>query len=120
MLPNGPVDTQGRHLLVELYGCDPHALDDAERLAGLLRRAAEAAGSRVVAEVFHPFAPHGITGVVVIEESHLSVHTWPVTGYAAVDNFDWPPISARMSAARSWKATTAAPSPFVLLMPPLG
>lgn len=85
MLPNRAVDTKGRHLLVELYGCDPRALDDAERLAGLLRRAAEASGSTVVAEVFHPFAPHGITGVVVIEESHLSVHTWPETGYAAVD-----------------------------------
>ena len=76
---------QGRHLLVELYGCDPGPLDDAPALARLLRAAAEAAGSRVVAEVFHPFAPHGVTGVLVIEESHLSVHTWPERGYAAVD-----------------------------------
>lgn len=77
--------SEGRHLLVELYGCDPRQLDDAAQLARLLRAAAEAAGARVVAEVFHPFAPHGITGVVVIEESHLSIHTWPETGYAAVD-----------------------------------
>lgn len=76
---------RGRHLLVELYGCEPRALDDAVALGKLLRAAAEAAGSRVVAEVFHPFAPHGVTGVVVIEESHLSVHTWPERGYAAVD-----------------------------------
>jgi S-adenosylmethionine decarboxylase proenzyme len=79
------VNHQGRHLLVELYGCDARPLDDASLLAKLLRTAAEAAGSKVVAEVFHPFAPHGVTGVMVIEESHLSVHTWPERGYAAVD-----------------------------------
>lgn len=79
------VDTRARHLLVELSGCDPALLDDVGALTRLLRAAAEAAGARVVAEVFHPFAPHGVTGVVLIEESHFSIHTWPETGYAAVD-----------------------------------
>jgi len=79
------VDTTARHLLVELFACDARLLDDAPALQALLRAAAEAAGARVVAEVFHPFAPHGVTGVVVIEESHLSIHTWPELGYAAVD-----------------------------------
>lgn len=79
------MDTRARHFLVELFGCDAQLLNHAERLRELLRSAAEAAGARVVAEVFHPFAPHGVTGVVVIEESHLSIHTWPETGYAAVD-----------------------------------
>jgi S-adenosylmethionine decarboxylase proenzyme len=79
------VDTTGRHFLVELFGCDAELLDDAPGLRALLCSAAQAAGARVVAEVFHPFAPHGVTGVVVIEESHLSIHTWPETGYAAVD-----------------------------------
>jgi S-adenosylmethionine decarboxylase proenzyme len=79
------VDTSGRHFLIELFGCDAELLDDAQALRGLLCSAAEAAGARVVAEVFHPFAPHGVTGVVVIEESHLSIHTWPETGYAALD-----------------------------------
>lgn len=79
------MDTSGRHFLVELFGCDAQLLNDAPQLRGLLCSAAEAAGARVVAEVFHPFAPHGVTGVVVIEESHLSIHTWPETGYAAVD-----------------------------------
>jgi S-adenosylmethionine decarboxylase len=79
------LDTFARHLLVELDGCDRALLDDQEALRGLMRRAAEAAGARVVADVFHRFAPQGVTGVVVIEESHFSLHTWPECGYAAVD-----------------------------------
>lgn len=75
----------GRHLLVEYGGCDRETLDDIERIEVLLRRAAEEAGATVVAAVFHPFSPQGITGVVVVEESHLSIHTWPEHGYAAVD-----------------------------------
>jgi S-adenosylmethionine decarboxylase proenzyme len=81
------VDTSARHFLVELFGCDPKPLNDEKALRALLRAGAEAAGARVVTEVFHPFAPHGVTGVVVIEESHLSIHTWPESGYAAVDFF---------------------------------
>ena len=79
------MDTFARHLLVELDGCDRALLDDQEALRLLMRRAAEAAGARVVADVFHRFAPQGVTGVVVREESHFSLHTWPESGYAAVD-----------------------------------
>ena len=79
------METLARHLLLELHGCEPALLDDRERLRVLMRKAAEAAGARVVAEVFHPYAPHGVTGVLVIEESHFSLHTWPEYGYAAVD-----------------------------------
>jgi S-adenosylmethionine decarboxylase len=78
-------DTLGRHLLAEYWGCPAAALDDAPGLRVLLRAAAEAAGARVVAEVFQPFLPQGVSGVLVIEESHLSIHTWPERGYAAVD-----------------------------------
>ena len=77
--------TFARHLLVELHGCNPATLNDRDVLAGWMRRAAEAAGAHVVAEVFHPYSPHGVTGVLVIEESHFSLHTWPEAGYAAVD-----------------------------------
>jgi S-adenosylmethionine decarboxylase len=79
------LDTLAKHLLVELDGCDRELLDDEPALRALMRRAAEAAGARVVADVFHRYAPQGVTGVVVIEESHLSLHTWPECGYAAVD-----------------------------------
>jgi S-adenosylmethionine decarboxylase proenzyme len=79
------VDTFARHLLVDLHGCDRALLDDRAAIATLLRQAAEAAGARPVAEVFHPYAPQGVAGVLVIEESHFSVHTWPEYGYAALD-----------------------------------
>jgi S-adenosylmethionine decarboxylase proenzyme len=71
--------------LVEYTGCDMHALDDLKRIEQLMNQAARAAGATVVASVFQPFEPHGVSGVVVIEESHLSIHTWPEHGYAAVD-----------------------------------
>jgi S-adenosylmethionine decarboxylase proenzyme len=79
------VDTFATHLLVELDGCDRALLDDEAAVRELMRSAAEAAGATVVAEVFHRYAPHGVTGVVLIEESHFSVHTWPECGYAAID-----------------------------------
>jgi S-adenosylmethionine decarboxylase proenzyme len=79
------VDTFARHLLVELEGCDRAVLNDEESVRALMRRAAEAAGASVVSETFHRYRPQGITGVVVIEESHFSVHTWPECGYAAID-----------------------------------
>lgn len=50
-----------------------------------MNQAVRAAGATVVASVFQPFEPHGVSGVVVIEESHISIHTWPEHGYAAVD-----------------------------------
>ena len=70
---------------MEYTGCDPAVLNDIEAVQSALERAAEASHSTVVASVFHPFVPQGVTGVVVIEESHLAVHTWPESGYAAVD-----------------------------------
>lgn len=82
---SGPVSTIGRHLLAEYSGCDPTILDDEVAIEALLVRAAEAAGATVVARVFHRFRPHGVTGVVVIEESHLSIHAWPEARYASAD-----------------------------------
>jgi S-adenosylmethionine decarboxylase proenzyme len=79
------MDTRGQHLLAEYHGCRNTILDEKATIEALLNRAAEAAGATVVASVFHRFAPQGVSGVVVIEESHLSVHTWPEAGYAAVD-----------------------------------
>lgn len=79
------MDTLGRHLLVEYFGCNPSLLDDEEGIRTLMRGAAKAAGATEVAVVFHRFSPQGVSGVVVVEESHLSIHTWPEYGYAAVD-----------------------------------
>lgn len=79
------MDTCGKHLLVEYWGCDSEALDDQSLVEALMKRAAVAAGATIVTSTFHRFAPQGVSGVVVVEESHLSIHTWPERGYAAVD-----------------------------------
>lgn len=79
------LDTFGQHLLVEYHGCDPDLLDHQEHIAEALNSAALEAGATVVSKTFHRFAPQGVSGVVVVEESHLSIHTWPEAGYAAVD-----------------------------------
>lgn len=81
------MDTRALHLLVELWGCDVSRLDDVSCVRESLIAAARAAGATVVGELFHRYAPQGVSGVVLIEESHLSVHTWPEAGYAAVDFF---------------------------------
>jgi S-adenosylmethionine decarboxylase len=81
------LNTRGRHLLVEYTGCDASVLDDLKRIEALMNQAAKAARTNIVASVFQPFEPQGVTGVVVVEESHLSIHTWPEVGYAAVDFF---------------------------------
>lgn len=79
------MNTFAQHLLVEYYGCDNEILNDATRIESIMRDAAEAALATVVATTFHRFSPQGVSGVLVIEESHLSIHTWPECGYAAVD-----------------------------------
>jgi S-adenosylmethionine decarboxylase len=77
----------GRHFIFELFGCDKAILDNLPVIEGAMVEAAEAAGATVVGKVFHKFAPQGVTGVVIIAESHISIHTWPELGYAAVDIF---------------------------------
>lgn len=75
----------GRHLLVEYYSCDNKTLADVGRIEDLLVGAAKAAKAHIVDVVFHTFNPHGVSGVVVIEESHLAIHTWPEYRFATVD-----------------------------------
>ena len=77
----------GRHLLLELKDCNREVLNDSGFLKGLLLAAANEAGATVLGESFHQFNPHGVSGVVIIAESHLFIHTWPEHGYAAIDIF---------------------------------
>ncbi|MEM7582159.1 MAG: adenosylmethionine decarboxylase [Acidobacteriota bacterium] len=79
--------TIGRHLIAEYYGCDGKLAGDPEVIRRNLRAAAELVGATVVGEAYHRFEPDGVTGVVLIAESHLSIHTWPSRGYVAVDIF---------------------------------
>lgn len=77
----------GIHILGEFYGCDYDHLNDHEFIKRAVEEAAEKAGATLLSSFAHPFSPHGATAVVVIAESHLSIHTWPEYGYAAVDVF---------------------------------
>lgn len=77
--------TTGTHLLAEFADCAAEFLDDPKALEALLLAAAQAADATAVAQIFHQFRPQGVTGVVVIEESHLSIHTWPEFGYVSAD-----------------------------------
>jgi len=77
----------GKHILVEFYGCNPKKLKDTAMLQTEFENAADMSGATVVDSTFHTFSPYGVSGVVVIAESHLTIHTWPEYGYAAVDLF---------------------------------
>jgi len=81
------VQALGRHLLLELFDCDAEAINSLETVKASMVEAAKRAQATIVDVVFHEFNPFGISGVVVIAESHLAIHTWPEYGYAAVDVF---------------------------------
>jgi len=77
----------GRHILVEFIGCKPEIMNDVSFIESSMVNAAQKAGATVINSTFHHFSPYGVSGVVVIQESHLAIHTWPEYGYAAVDLF---------------------------------
>ena len=75
----------GRHLMIELYDCDSKILNDVHKVEAIMVEAANYARACIVDVVFHTFNPHGVSGVVVIAESHLAIHTWPEFNFASVD-----------------------------------
>lgn len=78
----------GQHLLADLSGIEAARLSDCALLEKLLRQAAQAAGAHVLFSHFHGFGTGlGVTGVVLLAESHITIHTWPENGYAAADIF---------------------------------
>lgn len=77
----------GRHIIVEYYNCSPELLNDVVHIEESMENAAEEAGATIINSTFHHFSPYGVSGVVVIQESHLAIHTWPEYGYASVDLF---------------------------------
>lgn len=76
-----------RHLLIELLGCDRYILDDLKGVEMALLCAVSGCGATVLKSAFHKFSPQGVSGMVLIAESHFSVHTWPEYNYAACDIF---------------------------------
>jgi S-adenosylmethionine decarboxylase len=83
----GDLDALGKHLLLELKDCNKEVLNDLNFLQDVLLSAAKEAGATVLEKSFHQFTPQGVSGTVIIAESHIFIHTWPEYGYAAVDIF---------------------------------
>jgi S-adenosylmethionine decarboxylase len=77
----------GIHLLGEWYDCPAHTpeFNRADVLREVCLKAVEASGLTAVGELFHQFEPHGVTGAVVLAESHLAIHTWPESGFVTID-----------------------------------
>jgi S-adenosylmethionine decarboxylase len=80
-------ETVGRHCIVELYDGNPNRLDDESFIRDALKEAAERAGATLLSLTSHKFEPQGVTALALLSESHISIHTWPELGYAAVDAF---------------------------------
>lgn len=81
------MEALGKHIIAEFYDCCSTSINDVEAIEDLFVTVAKDAGATVISSSFHKFSPHGVSGVVVIAESHLTVHTWPEYGYCAVDIF---------------------------------
>lgn len=79
--------TLGTQTLVDLFGCDQSRLDDPDAIREIMLEAARRAGATIISNSFHRFSPHGVSGVVILAESHFAIHTWPEHGYAALDLF---------------------------------
>ena len=77
----------GLHILMEFNECSLEVLNNLELLEKEMNQAAKVSKATIIKSVFHQFSPQGVTGVVVVAESHLAIHTWPEHGYAAVDFF---------------------------------
>lgn len=74
----------GKHLIIECWGCND-GINDADLMRTVMIEAVQAANATLLDINVHTFSPHGVTGVAVLSESHLSVHSWPEYGYLAAD-----------------------------------
>lgn len=77
----------GKHVILDLYDCPTDLLKNPQEIEQIMEAAATAMQATIVQQTFHEFSPHGVSGVIVIKESHLTIHTWPEHGYAAIDIF---------------------------------
>jgi S-adenosylmethionine decarboxylase len=84
-MENTHYSTKGVHIVADLWECDAQALNNEAYLKTLLHESARAANMHVVGETSHTFTPQGVTSILLLEESHISIHTYPEVHYAAVD-----------------------------------
>ena len=75
------------HLLLDMANCNKNILDNLKLIRETMKFAAQQSGAQIMGETFHKFTPVGVTGIISIAESHVSIHTWPEFNYAAVDIF---------------------------------
>jgi len=81
------MEALGRQILVEYYDCNSNKLNDVDFIESTFLEATRASKATIITHNFHKFSPYGVSGVIVIAESHVSIHTWPEYNYAAVDVF---------------------------------
>ena len=80
-------DIIGKHCILELYGCNPIKLNDESFVRTSVTSASKVAGANLLNMITHRFQPQGVTGLALLAESHISIHTWPESKYAAIDVF---------------------------------
>lgn len=86
-MENITLDTQSHHWLIEAWGVDFNILNNKEEIERLFTDSVKQSKATYINHYFHKFSPHGVSGVVIIAESHVSIHSWPERGYAALDVF---------------------------------
>ena len=82
----------GKHYILDCFDCDPEVIKFVASTREVLLRAVEESKATLIDDLFHQFDPVGVSGVVLISESHFSVHTWPESGFAGVDIFTCGPM----------------------------
>jgi S-adenosylmethionine decarboxylase len=85
----------GTHVIAELFNCNEFHINDANKVEEVMMAAAELSKATIIKPFFHKFSPYGISGVIIIAESHFTIHTWPEYGYAAVDIFTCGDLDSR-------------------------
>lgn len=77
----------GIHVIADFFRCDPSVINSAESVERIMIEAVNISGATIIKPFFHRFSPHGISGIIVVAESHFAIHTWPEHSAAAVDIF---------------------------------
>lgn len=104
------MNIKGQHFVIDAFQCDANLLNQADLLQELLTKAVEDLGMEILSTYFHTFSPQGVTGVIVISTSHISIHTWPEHGYAALDLYTcgdqklWPILKELLEKIKATRA----------------
>ncbi len=92
--------TKGMHIIMELYGCPAELIAEVKPVKKIFDFIIDHAGINRISEAYHQFEPYGVTGIILLAESHISVHTWPEAGYVAMDVYTCGSEEKALKAAR--------------------